>query len=446
MNFEKILNEVCGWVWGAPTMALLIGTGLWMTIILRGLQFRYLFHAFQLILKNDRDKDHPGDISNFQSLMAALSATVGVGNIAGVATAIAMGGPGAMFWMWCTGLVGMATKYAEALLAVHYRVTAPDGTMSGGPMYYISRGLEQKWLAVLFALFTVVASFGIGNMTQSNTIAATLEPMHIPTGVTGLVLAVLTGVVILGGIKSLGRVTAFLVPIMIGFYFVSVMVILVLRLEMIPQAFGLILEGAFTPTAAVGGFAGATVRKTMQIGLARGLFSNEAGLGSGPIVAAAARTRSPVAQALVSMLQTFIDTLVVCSLTGLAILVTDCWKSDLNGVKLTVAAFDSVLGPAGSWVVGISLILFAYSTLIGWGYYGEQALSYLTGFRGIKIYRILFVCMVWVGAVTRLEVVWTFSDVFNGLMALPNLIALLCLTPVILEETRRYAKALAIPS
>lgn len=434
---DAFLNTIHDWVWGTPLMALLIGTGLWITIILRGIQFRGLGRAFKLIsAKPDRAK---GDISNFQSLMTALAATVGVGNIAGVATAIAAGGPGALFWMWCTGIVGGATKYAEALLAVHYRVTLPDGSIGGGPMYYIERGLGQKWLAVLFAVFTVIASFGIGNMTQSNAIVSAFPLTERGTFLAGLGIAAAVAAVILGGLKTLGRVSAFLVPIMILFYGAAVVIILCCNAAAIPHAFYLILKGAFTPTAAAGGFAGAALKVTVQMGLARGLFSNEAGMGSAPIVAAAAKTDFAASQALVSMLQTTIDTLIVCSMTGFAILVTGAWQTDLTGPALTIHAFESVFGPLGKWIVAASLALFAYSTLIGWGYYGERALAYLLGIRSLVPYRCVFIVFVWVGAVSKLETVWTISDIFNGLMALPNLLALLCLTPVIIEETRRYA-------
>lgn len=432
----ELLNKICGLIWGAPLMALLIGTGVWLTIVLRGIQFRGFCAAVKLTCC--RQKEAEGDISNFQSLMAALSATVGVGNIAGVATAIATGGPGALFWMWCTGIFGMATKYSEALLAVHYRSKLPDGTMGGGPMYYIERGLGQKWLAVLFAVFTVLATFGIGNMTQSNSIAVTLSVFKIDPNLTGIVVAVLTGSVVLGGIKVLGRVTSFLVPVMILFYMGASIAVLVVKGAMIPEIFLLVFRDAFTPQAAVGGFAGTVLRKTIQVGLARGLFSNESGLGSAPIVAAAAKARFPAEQALVSMLQTFIDTLVVCSMTGFAILSTGAWTSGLSGAELTISAFESVFGIWGRLAVSVSLCLFAFSTLIGWGYYGERALVYLVGLKAILPYRVIFTCVVWLGAVLKLETVWTLSDIFNGLMALPNLVALMCLTPVIISETRRY--------
>lgn len=446
-QFERCLTTIHSFVWGTPTLILLIGTGLWMSIVLCGIQFRLMPHALRLSFgRSKKSSKHVGDISHFQALMAAVSATVGVGNIAGVATAIATGGPGAMFWMWCTGLVGMATKYAEAVLSVHYRVTSADGTMSGGPMYYIERGLGQRWMAVLFAVFTVVASFGIGNMVQSNTIAVTLAPLKIHSWIMGGIIAGATALVVLGGIKALGKIAALLTPLMIGIYFVAVAVIVAFNIETVPTVLALIFRDAFTPTAAVGGFAGATVKVAMQQGIARGLFSNEAGLGSSPIMAAAAKTSHPAEPALVSTLQVFIDTLVVCSLTGFAILCTGAWKAGQTGVELTNVAFEQALGSIGRYVVSISVILFAYTTLISWGYFGEQALRYLIGQRGVKTYRVIFIAVVFLGAQLKINVVWTLSDIFNGLMAFPNLIALLCLTPVVLRETKHYLASIKQPS
>lgn len=446
-QFERCLTTIHSFVWGTPTLILLIGTGLWMSIVLCGIQFRLMPHALRLSFgRSKKSSKHVGDISHFQALMAAVSATVGVGNIAGVATAIATGGPGAMFWMWCTGLVGMATKYAEAVLSVHYRVTSADGTMSGGPMYYIERGLGQRWMAVLFAVFTVVASFGIGNMVQSNTIAVTLAPLKIHSWIMGGIIAGATALVVLGGIKALGKIAALLTPLMIGIYFVAVAVIVAFNIETVPTVLALIFRDAFTPTAAVGGFAGATVKVAMQQGIARGLFSNEAGLGSSPIMAAAAKTSHPAEPALVSTLQVFIDTLVVCSLTGFAILCTGAWKAGQTGVELTNVAFEQALGSIGRYVVSISVILFAYTTLISWGYFGEQALRYLIGQRGVKTYRVIFIAVVFLGAQLKINVVWTLSDIFNGLMAFPNLIALLCLTPVVLRETKHYLAYIKQPS
>jgi len=435
------INMVDGWVWGLPLIVILVGTGLYLTLALRGLQFSKLGHSLYLGLIKRKDEDAgPGDISHFQALMTALSATVGTGNIAGVATAIAVGGPGALFWMWVTGLVGMATKYAEAVLAVKYRVQDELGNMCGGPMYYIEKGLGWKWLASLFALFASVAAFGIGNMVQSNSVAASVEAtFHIPGAVTGVVLAIATGAVILGGIKSIGRVTGTLVPVMIIFYMLGSLAILVLHFDLVPAALSLIFEKAFSPTAATGGFAGSGVMLAIRMGVARGIFSNESGLGSAPIAAAAAQTKHPVTQALVSMTQTFIDTLVVCTMTGLVIIISGVWTTGKNGAELTNAAYShSALGSFGGLIVTIGLILFAYSTIIGWSYYGEKSMEYLFGEKSIKPYRILWVIFVAIGSFLKLDLVWALSDVFNGLMAFPNLVALLALSPVIVSETRNY--------
>jgi len=439
------LNAISGFVWGWPLMILLIGTGTWFTFLLRGLQFTLLPHALWLAFIKRREATGTGDISHFQALMTALAATVGTGNIVGVATAIAIGGPGAVFWLWLTGLVGMVTKYAEALLAVKFRVTAANGTMAGGPMYYIEKGLGQKWLAVVFACLTVVASFGIGNMTQANAVADGLFSTYgINPRDTGAVLTLLSGLVLLFGIKGIARVTSVLVPFMILFYFAITLGVLWINAQAIPSVLALILHHAFTPTAATGGFAGALLSQTIRVGLARGLFSNESGLGSAPIAAAAARTTHPVKQALVSMTQTFIDTLVVCSMTALVILTSGAWAQTgpdgkgLTGARLSSTAFCSAYGEWGGQFSTVALVLFAWSTLIGWGYYGEKALQYLAGDKAIPVYRSIFVSVVYVGCVLRLETVWTLSDIFNGLMALPNLVALLCLSPIVASETRAY--------
>ena len=441
-------NLASGWVWGLPLLVLLVGTGLWLTFILRGLQFTKLAHALYLgLVKRKEQSDEPGDISHFQALMTALSATVGTGNIAGVATAIAIGGPGALFWMWVTGLVGMATKYAEAVLAVKYRVKDKFGNMCGGPMYYIEHGLGKKWLASCFAFFAAVAAFGIGNMVQSNSVAAAVQAsFHVPAAVTGVILAVATGAVIIGGIKSIGRVTGVLVPVMILFYILGSLVVLVLHFDLIPGALALIVDKAFTPTAATGGFAGSGVMLAMRMGVARGVFSNESGLGSAPIAAAAAKTKHPVTQALVSMTQTFIDTIVVCTMTGLVIVLSGTWSSGTNGAELTSVAFQNGLpGQWGNLIVTIGLILFAYSTIIGWCYYGEKSIEYLWGEKVIKPYRLAWVLFVGIGAFLRLDLVWAMSDVFNGLMAFPNLVALLALSPVVARETRNYFAADSSP-
>jgi AGCS family alanine or glycine:cation symporter len=438
-TIEEIVGQVGAFAWGPPMLIFLVGTGLWLTIALRGVQFRKLWFSLYLALVRRREEtDEPGDITHFQALMTALSATVGTGNIAGVATAIAAGGPGALFWMWVTGLVGMATKYSEAVLAVKYRITDEDGEMSGGPMYYISRGLGWKWLGTLFAVFAAIAAFGIGNMVQSNSVADAVEAtFRVPFYITGVVLMILTAMVVLGGIKSIGRVTGVVVPVMIIFYVAGTLVILVMYAAKIPDALALVVSQAFSPTAAVGGFAGATVMLAIRMGVSRGVFSNESGLGSAPIAAAAAQTKHPVTQALVSMTQTFIDTIVVCTLTGLVLIVTGAWKSGATGAELTTLAFQEGFD-GGKYIVTIGLMLFAYSTILGWCYYGEKSVEYLFSERAVKPYRILFVIFVGIGAVAKLDFVWSLSDTFNGLMAIPNLIGLLALSPVIAKETREY--------
>ncbi|HQN65980.1 MAG TPA: sodium:alanine symporter family protein [Methylophilus sp.] len=438
-QIESIIGTLSGWVWGPPMLVLLVGTGIYLTFILKGLQFRALPLAFKLILQ--KDHGHHGDISHFAALMTALAATVGIGNIVGVATAISLGGPGAVFWMWMTGLVGMATKYSEAVLAVKYREHGKHG-MRGGPMYYISKGAGLPWLGTVFAVFTACAAFGIGNMTQANATAKIFETtFQIPTVATGIVLTILTGLVILGGIKSIGKFTSFLVPFMIIGYVGASLIVLGLNAQQIPHALSLIFDHAFSPASATGGFAGATVAAAMRYGISRGVFSNESGLGSAPIAAAAARTQDPVTQALVSMTQTFIDTLVVCTMTALVILTADSWTAGVTASALTSASMAETLGNSGSIIVAIATSLFAYSTLIGWNYYGEKAIEYLCGEKSIRIYRVFFTVAVMVGATTSLEFVWNFSDLMNGMMAIPNLIGLLLLSKVIKSETERYFTA-----
>lgn len=433
---EQLVATLSNFVWGPIMLTLLVGTGLYLTILLKGMQFRVLPHAFRLIFQ--KDHHHEGDISHFAALMTALAATVGIGNIVGVATAITLGGPGAVFWMWMTGLVGMATKYSEAVLAVKYREKGPHG-MRGGPMYYLTNGANLPWLGTLFAIFTACASFGIGNMTQVNATAKIFEAtFHIPTVTTGIVLTLLTGLVIIGGIRSISKFTSYLVPIMIVVYVGCSLYVLALNASEIPHAIGLIFYHAFNPAAATGGFVGATIAAAMRYGIARGVFSNESGMGSAPIAAAAARTNDPVKQALVSMTQTFIDTLVVCTMTALVILTATSWTQGIGPAELTSASMAETLGPAGSVLVAVSIALFAYSTVIGWNYYGEKAIEFLFGPRAIKIYRIVFTVAVMVGAVTSLEFVWNFSDLMNGMMAIPNLIGLILLSKIIKQETDRY--------
>ena len=433
---EKIVSTLSGIVWGPPMLILLVGTGIYLTIILKGMQFWALPHALKLIFH--KEPDGKGEISHFAALMTALAATVGIGNIVGVATAITLGGPGAVFWLWMTGLVGMATKYSEAVLAVKYRQAGHHG-YKGGPMYYLTYGLNMPKLGMAFAIFTALAAFGIGNMTQANAVAQILNTqMDIPTWVTGLVLLTLTALVILGGIKSIGRFTSFLVPLMILVYVAVALIILAMNVDKIGGAFGLIFGHAFSPAAAGGGFAGATIAAAIRYGVARGVFSNESGLGSAPIAAAAAKTNDPVRQALVSMTQTFIDTLVVCTMTALIILISPFWKEGVSASALTMQSFGLHLGSFGTTVVVISTALFAYSTILGWSYYGEKAFEYIFGEKKVRLYRVIFIAFVMVGAMMKLSFVWDFSDLMNGMMAIPNLIALLLLSKVIKSETNRY--------
>jgi len=446
MSFlNQALEAASDFIWGPFLLIpLLLLTGLYLTLRLKGLQFRKLWHSLWVALVVRKEHGAEGDISHFQALMTALAATVGTGNIVGVATAIALGGPGALFWMWMTGLVGMATKYSEALLSVKFRSTDARGEQAGGPMYYLTDGIRWpllgRVLGILFALFAAVAAFGIGNMVQSNSVAdAVSTSFGVPTWITGLVLALAAGAVILGGIKSIGRFTGFFVPLMIAAYMLGSGVVILIHAQRVPEALGLVFSGAFTGTAATGGFVGVAVAQAIRFGVARGIFSNESGLGSAGIAAAAAQTREPVRQALVSMTQTFIDTIVVCTFTGLAIVTTGAWQSGENGAPLTQLAFrEGLPGEWGGWVVAVSLSLFAFSTMLGWSYYGEKSIEYLFGVWAVLPYRVVFIAAIFFGAVRSLGFVWTISDVMNGLMALPNLVGLLLLSGVIARETRSY--------
>lgn len=432
-GFIKTLLDI---VWGPPMLILLVGTGLYLTILLKGMQFRALPHAFSLIFGGDKEDE--GDISQFSALMTALAATVGIGNIVGVATAITLGGPGAVFWMWVTGLVGMATKYSEAVLAVKYREKGGHG-MRGGPMYYLSKGAGLPWLGTIFAIFTVCAAFGIGNMTQANATAEIFaKTFDISTLTTGIILTSLTGLVILGGIKSIGKFTSYAVPFMIMAYVGCCIWTLAMNATEVPNAFNLIFHHAFNSSAASGGVVGATVAAAMRFGIARGLFSNESGLGSSPIAAAAARTNDPVKQALVSMTQTFIDTLVVCTMTALVILTATSWTQGVSAGELTSASIAETLGSTGRYIVAIATAFFAFSTITGWSYYGEKATEFLIGGDAIYFFRVLFTLTIMAGAMTSLSFVWNFSELMNGLMAIPNLIGLLLLSKVIKSETDRY--------
>ncbi len=445
-QLSEWMSTASGFVWGPYLLIpLLLSTGLFLTLRLKGLQFTQLWHSLWLALVVRKERGAEGDISHFQALMTALAATVGTGNIVGVATAIAMGGPGALFWMWMTGLVGMATKYSEALLSVRFRVPDGRGGHSGGPMYYLTNGLPGvgRILGLLFALFAAVAAFGIGNMVQSNSVADALrQSFGIAPWVSGAVMAVAAGAVILGGIRSIGRFTGVFVPVMIAAYMIGSGIILVKHLGDIPGAFRLIFDSAFSGTAATGGFTGAVVAQAIRFGVARGIFSNESGLGSAGIAAAAAQTREPARQALVSMTQTFIDTLVVCTFTGLALIVTGAWESGLNGAPMTQQAFATGLGGEwGAWIVTVGLAMFAFSTILGWSYYGEKSIEFLAGHRSITPYRVLFIVAVFFGAIRSLDFVWTLSDVMNGLMALPNLVGLILLSGIVASESRQYLRS-----
>jgi alanine or glycine:cation symporter, AGCS family len=439
------LDEVSGFVWGPYCLIpLLLLTGLYLTVVLRGLQFRQLGPALHQALVVRKEHGATGDISHFAALMTAMAATVGTGNIVGVATAIALGGPGALFWMWVTGLVGMATKYCEALLSVRYRITNERGEQAGGPMYYLAEGIRWKplgrTLGWLFALFTACAAFGIGNMVQSNSVADAINgAFGAPAWMTGTVLAVALAAVTLGGIRSIGGFTSLFVPAMIVVYIGACTVVLLFNATAIPAAFALVFSDAFTGSSAAGGFLGATIAQAMRFGVARGIFSNESGLGSAGIAAAAAKTEEPVRQALVSMTQTFIDTLVVCTFTGIAIISSGAWTSGANGVALTQLAFGSAMpGPIGPAVVAICLAMFAFSTVLGWSHYGARGIEYILGVRAILPYRLLFVLAAFLGSIYTLDFVWLLSDVMNGLMALPNLVGLLLLSGVAAAETRSY--------
>ncbi|OHD55339.1 MAG: transporter [Spirochaetes bacterium GWF1_51_8] len=433
------IKFVNGYLWGPPMLILLMGTHLFLTIRLRFIQ-SYTFFGIKLSLS--KDEEGKGDVSHFGALTAALAATIGTGNIVGVATAISIGGPGAVFWMWITGVLGIATKYAEAVLAVKYRQTTSDGTMLGGPMYALEKGMKMKWLAVLFSVFTAIAAFGIGNMVQANSISSLVkETFQIDPVITGVILTVMTGLVILGGIKVIASVSSLLVPLMAFFYVVGCIVILVLNWQYIVPAFGMIVQSAFTPQAAGGGFVGAGILMAMRYGVARGLFSNESGMGSAPILAASAKTRNPVRQALVSATGTFWDTVVVCAMTGLVLVTTIMKFPDLLGsykdAQLTKMAFAQipVVGPI---VLTVGLLTFVYSTILGWSYYGERAMEYLFGKKSILPYRIVWVIAVFVGSVLSLNLVFDFADTMNAMMAIPNIVTLIFLSGVVANETKKY--------
>lgn len=437
-ELDDILAQISGWLWGWPMIIMLLGTHLYLTIRLRFPQ-RMIFTAIRLSVK--KDPDASGDVSQFHSLATALAATIGTGNIVGMATAIALGGPGAVLWCWLTGVFGISTKYAEGLLAIKYRVKGTDGKMQGGPMYALERGLGWKWLAILFALFTAIASFGIGNMVQANAISTvTEESYQISPYLSGAIISILVALVVIGGVKSIAKVCGMLVPFMAFFYVIGCIVILVVNASYIWPALKLICISAFTPNAAGGGFLGATVMTAARFGIARGLFSNESGMGSAPIVAAAAQTRNPVRQALVSSSGTFWDTVVICALTGMVIVSSVLAYPDISfddGATLTKMAFAKI-PYIGAPLLTFGLMTFAFSTILGWCYYGERAVEYLKGKRWVTIYRLLYIIAVFLGSVANLAIVWNLADCMNALMALPNLISLLCLSGIIVQETRKY--------
>jgi len=443
-SLASLISAINSLVWGVPMLVMILGVGVFLTVGLKLMPIVKLGAGFKLLWSGripEKEEDIQGEISPFNALMTSLSATIGTGNIAGVATAIFLGGPGALFWMWCTALVGMATKFAEAVCAVQYRETDEDGNHVGGPMYYIKNGLSHKWawLGTAFAIFGSIAGFGIGNTVQSNSVAAAVQAnFGISPMVSGLVMMILVGLVLMGGIKRIADVAGKLVPLMAAFYIASGLLILGMNAAEIPAAFSLIVSSAFTPVAAQGGFAGAAVWAAIRFGVARGIFSNEAGLGSAPIAHAAAQTKNPVAQGLVAMLGTFIDTIVVCSITGLAIVVSGAWMSGETGAALTSAAFAASLPGLGNYIVAIALSIFAFTTILGWSFYSEKCIQYLFGVKAIVPFRVLWIVAVPIGATSSLEFIWLLADTLNAMMAIPNLIALLLLSPVVFKLTKEY--------
>lgn len=437
----ELMQNINNFVWGPPLLLLLVGTGVYLTLRLGVFQVSKLPTAFRLIFSSDQSGQ--GDVSSFAALCTALAATVGTGNIVGVATAITTGGPGALFWMWVAAFFGMATKYAEGFLAIKYRTKDANGQAAGGPMHYITLGMGQKWkpLAIFFAISGVlVALLGMGTFSQVNSIASSMSASFgLAPQLVSIVTAISIAFFIFGGIEKISDISTKIVPFMAILYILASVTVLALHWEQLLPTLALVFKSAFTPAAAVGGFTGATVQQAIQRGIARGVFSNESGLGSAPIAAAAAKSDNPVEQGLISMTGTFIDTLIICTLTGLTILVTGQWSVEgLAGAPLTQAAFASVFGQPGALALTISLVLFAYTTILGWSYYGERCIEFLFGTKSILPYRLVFVTMVALGGFLKLDLIWTIADIVNGLMALPNLIALLALSPVIIKETRQY--------
>jgi len=435
----SVLNTLSGFIWGPFTLVLLLGVGIYLSLGLKLMPWRQLSNAFKHLITGRSSQDD-GDIPPFQALMTAMSATVGTGNIAGVATAIFIGGPGAIFWMWITALFGMATKYAEAVLAVKYRETDDDGRFVGGPMYYIKNGLGKKWhwLGFLFALFGTIAAFGIGNMVQSNSVADALHSnFAVDTNLTGIVIAGLAALVILGGIKRIGTVASKLVPIMAIFYIAGSLIIILANITEVPAALAIIVDSAFNGHAAVGGFTGATIMMAIQFGIARGIFSNEAGLGSAPIAHAAAQTNNPVRQGMVGMLGTFIDTIIICTMTAMVIIISGAWTSGETGASLSSLAYASSI-PLGEYVITFGLVIFAFTTILGWSYYGERCAEFIFGTKIILPYRLLWIAAVFIGASQKVNLIWILADVMNGFMAIPNLIALALLSPIVFKITKEY--------
>ena len=437
MSVNSTINNI---VWGPPILFLIVGAGIYLSLSTKFFSITKLGY----ILKNtflkmfSKESHGEGEVTAFQAVATALAATVGTGNIAGVATAIALGGPGAVFWMWIAAIVGMTTKFAEVVLAVNFREKTPDGRFVGGPMYYIEKGLKWKWLASIFAIFGALAAFGIGNMVQSNSVAASLKAtFNINPWITGSVLAIITAMVIVGGIKRIGAFTEKLVPFMAAIYILGGIIIIISNITHIPEAFGLIFGSAFTGSAAVGGFAGATIAQSLRYGVARGVFTNEAGLGSAPIAHAAATTDHPVRQGLWGIFEVFADTLVICTITALAILVSGLWDTGLTGAALTTAAFEEGI-KGGGYIVAIGIVLFAYSTIIGWEYYGERCAEYVFGPKAITPYRIIWIPFVLIGAIGGLEQLWALADTLNGLMAIPNLIGVLLLSGTVFKLTKEF--------
>ena len=439
---NTLVNQLNGVVWGPPMLVLILGTGLFLMLRLKFMPLSKIGAGFKLMWQGRQKGDaESGEISPFQALMTCLAATVGTGNIAGVATAIFLGGPGALFWMWCTALVGMATKYCEVVLAVHYREKDERGEHVGGPMYAIKNGLGKKWLwlGTAFAIFGGFAGFGIGNMVQVNSMAAALQTtFNIPLWVTGVVTMVIVGMVILGGIKRIGKVAATLVPFMCVAYIIAAMVVLVVNASEIPKAFEMIFTYAFTPIAATGGFAGAAVMAAIRFGVARGIFSNEAGLGTAGIAEAAGTTNSPVRSGMIGMLGTFIDTIIICSMTGLAIITSGVWTSGASGAALSAAAFEQAMPGVGGYILTLALVVFAFTTILGWSYFGEKCWEYMVGTKSILPFRILWVVAVPFGAIAQLDFAWLVADTLNGLMAIPNLLSLLLLSPIVVKLTKDH--------